>query len=88
MNEQVVIALIAAIPPSLAAIFGYLATKRTIMRSVGTRRGFSIARGLARLDSKIDRVDAKVAAIGAGQSDIVERLSRLEERADREWRAS
>ena len=88
MNEQIVIALIAAIPPSLAAVLGYLATKRTILRSVGTRRGFSIARTLARMDSKIDRVDAKVSEIGAGQSDLARRLSRLERRADSDWRAS
>ena len=78
MSEQVVVALIAAVPPCLAAILGYLATKRAITRSVGTRRGVSLARLLGRLDSKIDRVHAEVRQLSDGQADLGERLARLE----------
>lgn len=71
MKAGIVIALIAAFPPTLAALLGYLASIRTIRRSVGATPGMPLARALERLDVKVDR-------LVEGQAAVRERLARLE----------
>ncbi|MEX2556587.1 MAG: hypothetical protein WEB06_13295 [Actinomycetota bacterium] len=71
MRAGIVIALIASFPPTLAALLGYLASIRTIRRSVGATPGMPLARALERLDAKVDR-------LVEGQAAVRERLARLE----------
>ena len=86
MREQVLTALIAATPPTVAAILGYLANRRSLRRSVGTRPGLPLAKVIERLDTKVDRVDSKVDRVIDGQAQMRERLARIEgERERRLW---
>jgi hypothetical protein len=78
MRDQVVISVIAAIPPTLAAILGFLATKRSLRRSVGASPGASLAALLRSIDTKIERIDAKVDKLAEANAEMRERLSRLE----------
>lgn len=71
MKAGIVIALIAALPPTLAAVLGYLASIRSIRRSVGATPGMPLSRALERLDAKVDRLIE-------GQAVVRERLARLE----------
>lgn len=71
MKASIVIALIAALPPTLAAVLGYLASIRSIRRSIGATPGIPLSRALERLDAKVDRLIE-------GQAVVRERLARLE----------
>jgi len=71
VKAGIVIALIAALPPTLAAVLGYLASIRSIRRSVGATPGMPLSRALERLDAKVDRLIE-------GQAVVRERLARLE----------
>jgi len=71
VKAGIVIALIAAVPPTLAAVLGYVASIRSIRRSVGATPGMPLARALERLDAKVDRLIE-------GQAAVRERLARLE----------
>lgn len=71
MRTGIVIALIAALPPTLAAVLGYIASIRSIRRSVGATPGMPLGRALERLDAKVDR-------LVEGQAAVRERLARLE----------
>lgn len=86
MSQEVITALIVATPPTIAAVLGYLANKRSLRRSVGTPLRLPLANVIQRVDVKIDRVDSKVDRVIEGQADIRERLARLEgERGPRLW---
>lgn len=76
MRGSVIVAIIAAFPPTLAALLGCLANSRSIRRSVGAPPGIPLARVIERLEEKIDR-------LGDGQAAIRERLARIEGAA---WR--
>ncbi|MFP5224481.1 MAG: hypothetical protein ACLGH3_02815 [Actinomycetota bacterium] len=71
MKAGIVIALIAAFPSTLAAVLGYLASIRSIRRSVGATPGMPLSRALERLDAEVDRLIE-------GQAVVRERLARLE----------
>lgn len=60
MSDQLLTALIAATPPTVAAVLGYLANRRSLRRSVGTPPGLPLARVIERVDTKVDRVDSEV----------------------------
>lgn len=83
MSEQVLTALIAAAPPTIAAVLGYLASRRSLRRSVGTSPSLPLAKVIERVDAKVDRVDSKVDRVIDGQARIRERLARLEGERDR-----
>ena len=71
MSDVIVVATIAAGPPTLAAILGYLANNRSLKRTVGDPQGVPLTTIVERLDVKVDKlVD--------GQASIRERLARLE----------
>lgn len=76
MKLAVIVAIIAAFPPTLAAVLGYLANSRSIRRSVGAPPGVPLARVVERIEDKIDR-------LSEGQAAIRERLARIEGAA---WR--
>jgi hypothetical protein len=64
------IAVVAAIPPTLAAALAYLANSRALRRSVGSPE--------LPLSKVIDRLEVKLDALTEGQAAIRERLARLE----------
>lgn len=71
MSSEVWVAMIASVPPTLAAVLGYLGNRRSIRRSVGNSPGVPLSKLIQRLDDKVDRlVD--------GQAITRERLARLE----------
>src|SRR5918996_2189266 len=49
MSEQVLTALIAATPPTVAAVLGYLANRRSLRRTVGTRPGLPLTKVIERV---------------------------------------
>lgn len=73
MSGDVLVAVIAAGPPTLAAILAYLANSRSIRRSVGSPPGMPLARVIERVEDKIDR-------LSEGHAAIRERLANLEGR--------
>lgn len=74
MSPDVVIAVIMALPPTLAVILGFLASRRSVQRSVGT----PLIRAMGYLDAKMDRLAAGQAELREGQAEVRERLARLE----------
>lgn len=87
MSEGVMIALIAATPPAIAAILGYLANRRSLRRSVGAPPGIPLTRVVERVEGKVDRLDTKIDRLAEAQTGIRERLARVEgSRFRRPWR--
>ncbi len=81
MSDPIVVAAIAAGPPTLAAILGYLANNRSLKRTVGEPQGVP-------LNTIVERLDAKVDKLADGQTAVRERLARIEgERFPRKARA-
>ena len=87
MSEEIAIALIAATPPTVAAILGYLANRRSLRRSVGTTPGVPLTKVLERLESRFegrfDRLETKLDRAADQQVRMRERIARLE--AERTW---
>lgn len=87
MSEGIVIALIAATPPTIAAVLGYLANRRSLRRSVGTSPGVPLTKVLERLESRFegrfDRLETKLDRAADQQVQMRERIARLE--AERTW---
>lgn len=71
MSEPLLVAVIAAGPPTLAAILGYLANSRSIKRTVGEPQGVPLITIVERLDAKVDK-------LADGQAELRERLARFE----------
>lgn len=71
MNQEAWVAMVAAVPPTLAAVLGYLGNRRSIRRSLGNSPGVPLSKVVGRLEGKVDRLID-------GQSAIRERLARLE----------
>lgn len=66
MSEQILIAVIAAAPPSVAAVLGYIANRRALKRSVGASPGVPLAKLLERMDVRFDsRLGRMLHAFGA-----------------------
>jgi hypothetical protein len=87
MSEQVLTALIAATPPTIAAVLGYVANRRSLRRSVGTHQGVPLTKVLERLETRFegrfDRLEAKLDRAADQQVRVRERIARLE--AERTW---
>jgi hypothetical protein len=87
VSEALTVALIAAVPPSAAAVLGYLANRRSLRRSVGVRPGIPLSRVLERVETKVDRIEDKLDRLAEGQTAVRERLARLEGEGDEPlWR--
>lgn len=71
MGPEILIAAIAALPPTIAAVLGYLGNRRSIRRSVGNSPGVPLSK-------IVERVELKVDHLVEGQTVIRERLARLE----------
>jgi hypothetical protein len=87
VSEAVTVALIAAAPPTVAAILGYLANRRSLRRSVGTSPGVPLTKVLERLETRFegrfDRLETKLDRAADQQVRMRERIARLE--AERTW---
>lgn len=71
MTQEIWVAAVAAIPPTLAAILGYLGNRRSIRRTLGNSPGVPLSKLVGRLEKKVD-------LLIDGQFAIRERLARLE----------
>ena len=71
MSSEILVAMIAGLPPTLAAVLAYVANSRSIRRSIGAPPGIPLTRVIERLEGKIDR-------LAESQAVIRERLARLE----------
>ena len=71
MKAGILIALIAAFPPTLAAVLGYLASSRSLRRTVG------VAQDLP-LTHVVDRLEVQIQEVHHTTSEIAQRLARLE----------
>ena len=88
MSEAVMVALIAAAPPTVAAILGYLANRRSLRRSVGARPGIPLSRARERVETKVDRIEDKLDRLAEGQTAVRERVARIEgEQNGAQWRS-
>jgi hypothetical protein len=88
VSEQVWVTLIAAGPPTLASVLWYLAHRR-LRKSVGASPGVPLSelihrlerqsdRRFDRLEGRLDRIDGRVERLSDVQSQMRERLARLE----------
>lgn len=73
MTPELSIALIAAIPPTLAAVLAF-ASSRSVKRSVGPTNGVPLVRLVELLDGKMERQSQDLARLGERQSKLEERL--------------
>lgn len=78
MTVEILIAVIAALPPTLAAILAFVSS-RSVKRSVGNSPGVPLTEVIQRLGDKVD-------GLSEGQSLVRERLARLEGRWERRSR--
>lgn len=69
VSNQVVITVIAAVPPIVAAILGFLATKRSLRPSVGGSPGVSLVAVIKSMDTKVERIEATVDILRNGQTE-------------------
>ncbi len=82
MSSEIVVAIIAAGPPTVAAVLSYVASKRSLQRSIGDNPGMPLHTVLVRMESRFesrfDRVESKIDRVTEGQTATRERLARLE----------
>jgi hypothetical protein len=82
MNSEVLVAVIAAGPPTLAAVLSYVASKRSLRRSLGNDPGVPLREVLAemerRFETRFDRVESKLDRVAEDHLLIRERLGLLE----------
>jgi hypothetical protein len=74
VSQELLVAVVAGVPPTLAAVLGYLGNRRSIRRSLGNSPGVPLSKVVARIESKVDK-------LVEGQAQIRERVARLEGRA-------
>jgi hypothetical protein len=91
MRDAVLIALIAAVPPTLAAVLAFL-TSRSVRRQVATGGEAPIGLVVERLERTVEGLDQAVAGIAdrlahlEGREVLPVRLDRQVERLDHELR--
>lgn len=82
MSEGILIALIAAAPPTAAAVLGYLANQRSLRRSVGISGDVPLVKVVERLETRFegrfDRLETKVDRVLDQHGEIRERMARIE----------
>lgn len=77
MRQAAAVALIAALPPTLAALLAY-AQGRSAQRAASDQRSADTAPTLEILGSAIEGVQATTERVEAGVGELRERISRLE----------
>ncbi|MDQ1437489.1 MAG: hypothetical protein QOK43_1118 [Acidimicrobiaceae bacterium] len=77
MRGAVVVAAIAAVPPTLAAVLTFLQA-RAANRRTAQQDALGVARALGDLQGTVGRVEASVERIDQGVVELRERVARLE----------
>jgi hypothetical protein len=77
MKVAIVIAVIAATPPTLAAMLAFF-TGRASDRAAASERAAVVSQALEHLGLAVDRVEAGVGRVEAGVVELRERVARLE----------
>jgi hypothetical protein len=85
VSNQVVITVVAAVPWIVAAILGFLATKRSLRPSVGGSPGVSLVAVIKSMDTKVERIEATVVRHRDSQTEVRERLARFEGQGHLLW---
>lgn len=89
MSQEIAIAVIAAMPPTLAALLSYLASKRSLKRSIGGNPGVPLREVLAQMETRsngrFDRIESKLDRVVDEHTRTRERLARLEAQETRLW---
>lgn len=91
MSDAVVVALVAAVPPTLAAVLAFLQS-RSVRRQVTTRGEAPIGLMVERLERRVEGLDQAVAGIAdrlahlEGREILPRRLDRQVDRIDEELR--
>lgn len=82
MSSEILVAVIAAGPPTVAAVLSYVASKRSLRRSIGDNPGMPLREALTRIETRaearFDRLESKVDRVVDGQAWVRERLATLE----------
>lgn len=73
MKAEIFIALIAALPPTLAAVLAFISS-RSVKRSVGATNGIPLSRSVEALDSKVERLSESLHQLAERQARHEERL--------------
>lgn len=87
MTEGVLIAIVAAWPPTLAATLTFLAA-RAADRRASMDRAAATAQSLEALGASVGRVEAVIERVDAGVGELRERVARLEGASDAVARAA
>lgn len=89
MSQEIVIAVIAAVPPTLAALLAYVASKRSLKRSIGGNPAIPLREVLAQMElrsnGRFDRIESKLDRVVDEHAWVRERLARLEATETRLW---
>lgn len=88
MSSEILVAVIAAGPPTLAAVLAYIASSRSLRRSVGEPRGVPLNRVLERVEGKLDHVEDRLDHLIDEQGRTRERLAGLEAQRSRRIRGA
>jgi phage shock protein A len=86
MTEGVVVAIVAAWPPTVAATLTFLAA-RAADRRASVERAAATAQSLEALGASVERVEAVVGRVESGVGELRERVARLEGASDAAVRA-
>lgn len=77
MKGAVLVAAIAAGPPTLAAVLAFLASRSSTRQGVHERAAV-VTQSLESLHAAVTRVEASVERVETGVTDLRERVARLE----------
>jgi hypothetical protein len=78
VSPEILVAVITGGPPTLAAVLSYVASRRSLRRSVGEPQGIPLTRVLERMEAKLDHVENRLDRLIEEQGGTRERLAALE----------
>lgn len=91
MNVEIAVAVVAACPPTLAAVLAFLQS-RSVRRQVATKGEAPIGAVVERLERRVERMDEELSGLVdrlahlEGREVLPQRLDRTVERLDEEMR--
>jgi chromosome segregation ATPase len=90
VSEEFLVALVAVVPTTLAIFVGLLANLRSLRNDLRREIESPLGQGIKRLEGRVERLHTSVEHLATGQTDIRERLARLEGTIERQreeiWR--
>ncbi len=82
MSSEILVAVIAAGPPTVAAVLSYVASKRSLKRAIGDTPGIPLHDMLTqmegRFETRFDRLESRIDRVLEDNSATRERIARLE----------